>query len=100
MTQEANADENTRVTRVIDFRIPLPYLLTGVGGLGWALISMWFALNQLVKTVDELQHAVKLGNVSVVAVAGELSLIKFRLNNVEDAVKRVAEKQEAKAALK
>ena len=100
MTQESNETANEKVTRVIDFRIPLPWLLTGLAGLGWGLISMWFSLNQLVKTVDDLQNTVKSGNVSIVAVAGELALLKFRLNNVEDAVKRVAEKQEAKVGLK
>lgn len=77
-----------RVTRVIDFRIPLPYLITGLAAVSWALISMWFAVGQLVKTVEELQITVKSGNSSVVAVAGELALQKFRLTNVEDAVKR------------
>lgn len=83
-----------RITRVIDFRIPLPYLLSGVAMIGWALISMWFSVSQLVKTVDELQITVKSGNGSVVAVAGELALLKFRLTNTEDAVKRVSEKQD------
>lgn len=100
MTPEFNADENAKVTRVIDFRIPLPWLLTGVAGVSWGLISMWFSVNQLVRTVDDLQITVKSGNTSVVAVAGELALLKFRLSNAEDAVKRVTEKQDAKGVLK
>lgn len=59
--------------------------------MGWVLISMWFSVGQLVKTVDELQITVKSGNNSVVAVAGELALLKFRLTNVEDSVKRTSE---------
>lgn len=92
--QEPNNEPPERITRVIDFRIPLPYLLTGVATIGWALISMWFSVSQLVKTVDDLQITVKSGNGSVVAVAGELALLKFRLTNTEDAVKRVSEKQD------
>lgn len=93
-------EQDERVTRVIDFRIPLPWLLTGVAGISWGLISMWFSVNQLVKTVDDLQITVKGGNTSVVAVAGELALLKFRLSNAEDAVKRVAEKQDMKSLAK
>lgn len=80
-----------RISRVVDFKIPLIYLISGVISLGWVLISMWFSVGQLVKTVDELQITVKSGNSSVVAVAGELALLKFRLTNVEDSVKRTSE---------
>lgn len=100
MTQEATEDSNQRVTRVIDFRIPLPWLLSGIGVIGWALISTYFSVAQLVKTVDELQITVKSGNGSVVAVAGELALLKFRLTNAEDSVKRIADKQDSKVGLK
>jgi hypothetical protein len=80
-----------RISRVVDFKIPLIYLISGVISLGWVLISMWFSVGQLVKTVDDLQITVKSGNSSVVAVAGELALLKFRLQNVEDTVKRTSE---------
>lgn len=94
MNQEFNSEPNAKVTRVIDFRIPLPWLLTGVAGISWGLISMWFSVNQLVKTVDDLQVTVKSGNTSVAAVAGEVSMLKFRLSILEDEVKR----QEAKVS--
>lgn len=80
-----------RITRVIDFRIPLPWLLTGVAGISWALVSMWFSVAQLVSTVNDLQITVKSGNTSVVAVSGELALLKFRLTNVEDSIRRVTD---------
>lgn len=83
--------ERERVSRVIDFRIPLPWLLSGVAAITWGLISMWFSVNQLVKTVDDLQITVKSGNTSVVAVAGELALLKFRLTNAEDEQKKISE---------
>lgn len=77
-----------RVTRVIDFKIPLHWLLGVCGIIGWAIVSMYFSVAQLVRTVDDLQITVKSGNTSVVAVAGELSLLKFRTTNTEDATKR------------
>ena len=89
--QREEQESPERVTRVIDFKIPLPWLLGVAGVVGWALISMYFSVGQLVKTVDELQITVKSGNSSVVAVVGELALQKFRLQNVEDATKRNAD---------
>lgn len=80
-----------RISRVVDFKIPLTYLIGGVISLAWVLVSMWFSVGQLVKNVDDLQITVKSGNSSVVAVAGELALLKFRLQNVEDSVKRTSE---------
>ena len=85
---EPEPENEPRTTRVIDLRIPLPWLLGVAGVIGWALISMYFSVGQLVKTVDELQITVKSGNTSVVAVAGELALLKFRLTNAEEAIKR------------
>lgn len=91
MTSKDPQEPQDAMSRVVDFRIPLPWLLSGVAGITWALISMWFSVNQLVKTVDELQITVKSGNTSVVAVAGELALLKFRLTNTEEEQKRVIE---------
>lgn len=71
------------LTRMIDFRIPLPWLLGGFSAIGWALVSMWFSLNQLVRDVAEMQATVKAGNTQAVAVAGELALLKFRVDKLE-----------------
>lgn len=75
--------QEAKVTRVIDFRIPLPWLL-GVGmAVGWALVSMYFSVNQLVRDVADLQITVKAGNGQAITVAGELALLRFRVENLE-----------------
>ncbi len=79
-TQDPNAG---RITRVIDFRIPLPWLLGIASGIGWALVSMWFMVNQLVRDVSDLQITVKAGNSQAVTVAGEMALLRFRVENLE-----------------
>lgn len=81
-----------RISRVVDFRIPLIWLIGGVITVSYGLISMYFSVNLLVKTVGDLQIEVKSGNTSVVAVAGELALLKFRLSNAEDSIKRFGDK--------
>lgn len=80
-----------RITRVVEFKIRLEWLLGICAGIGWALISMYFSVNVLVKSVGDLQIDVKAGNNSVVAVAGELALLKYRLSNVEANIERVTD---------
>jgi hypothetical protein len=98
MSDDVSKDDLAKATRVIDLKIPLPWLLGVAGVIGWALISMYFSVGQLVRTVDELQITVKSGNTSVTAVAGELALLKFRLTNAEDAIKRNTDKFDAKGS--
>ena len=76
-------DQPLKVTRVIDFRIPLPWLLSGLIVVGWALVSMWFSLNQLVRDVGDLQITVKAGNGQAVTIAGEIALLRYRVENLE-----------------
>lgn len=73
-----------RITRIVDFRIPLPYLLTGVGIVLWSQIGQYFAMQQLQRDVQELQITVKAGNSQSITLAGELALVKFRLENLEN----------------
>lgn len=89
MSEPINEERGERITRVIDFRIPLPWLLGVVVTVGWALVSMYFSVNALVKTVTDLQIDVKAGNNSVVAVVGEMALIKYRLTDLESRVGRI-----------
>jgi hypothetical protein len=80
---DQNHDTSARFPRVIDFRIPLPWLLGICGFVCWAIISMWFALNQLVRDVSDLQITVKTGNSQAQTVAGEIALLRFRIENLE-----------------
>lgn len=80
-----------RITRVIDMRIPLHWLIGICAVVCWAFITMYFSVNALIKTVGDLQIDVKAGNNSVVAVAGELALLKYRLTNTESNVDRLTD---------
>lgn len=72
-----------KVTRVIDFRIPLPWLLSGLAMVAFTMISMYFSVNQLVRDVADLQITVKAGNSQATTVAGDIALLRFRIENLE-----------------
>ena len=77
------------VTRVIDFRIPLPYLISGFCALAFTLVSMYFSMNQLLRDVGDLQITVKAGNTQSVTLAGEQALLRFRLENLEGEIRQI-----------
>jgi len=83
-----------RVTRVIDFRIPLPWLLSGAGVMLWGLISMYFAIQQLTRDVADLQITIKSGNSQSITLAGQVALLQFRIDNIEKDVARAAGAQQ------
>jgi hypothetical protein len=91
-----NDREAPGITRLIDFKIPLHWLLVTMAGLAWALISMWFSLNQLVGLVSDLQVDVKSGNGSTNVISSELALIKFRTSSNETEILLLKKKLEIK----
>lgn len=88
------------ITRLIDFKIPLHWLLVTITGLGWALVSMWFSLNQLVASVTELQVDVKAGNGSTTLILSKIALLEFRVGTLEAESARKAAKKEASEGAK
>ena len=81
--------QEVKLARVIDFKIPLPWLLGGVTAISWAVISMYFAVQTLVTSMADLQITVKSGIVSSSVLAGEVSLLKFRITNIEAEQQRI-----------
>jgi hypothetical protein len=86
--------QEVRLSRVIDFKIPLPYLIGGIVFVSWAVISMYFAVQTLITSVADLQITVKSGNVSSTVLAGEVALLKFRIANIEAEQQRINEVQQ------
>lgn len=86
--QETETQE--RATRIVDFKIPLPWLLSGLIACLWSLISMWFGIQQLVGTVNDLQITVKSGNTSVSVLSSQLELVKFRTGALEADLQRLS----------
>jgi len=75
--------EAAALMRMIDFRIPLPWLLTGfVAGVS-ILVAMYFQLQNVSEKLVSLQIEVKAGNSSYAALASEVALLKFRVEGLE-----------------
>jgi hypothetical protein len=78
-----------KLTRAVDLKIPLVYLITVGSSLAWVLISMWFTLNQLVILVADLQITVKAGSNNYSSLASEQALMNYRIQNVEAQLKDI-----------
>lgn len=83
-TETNNPQQLEKASRVIDLRIPLPWLITGLVSICFTLISMWFNTNQLLKDVADLQITMKTGNSQTTTLAGEVALLRFRIENIEN----------------
>ena len=83
-TEANNPQQSDRISRVIDLRIPLPWLITGLVSVCFTLVSMWFNTTQLLKDVADIQITMKAGNSQTTTLAGEIALLRFRIENIEN----------------
>lgn len=82
--------EAIALMRMVDFRIPLPWLLGGfIFGIA-LLIGMYYKVQQMGESLQELQVTVKAGNLQAATVAGELALLKYRVEALESANRQAA----------
>lgn len=69
--------------RMVDFKIPLHWLLSGFGVAVLLLASMYYQLQEMSRGMAELQITVRAGNNQSVTLAGEIALLKFRVEHLE-----------------
>jgi hypothetical protein len=72
-----------RVTRIIDMKLPLTWLLGVAFAFAAAFASMYFKLGQLGEDMTDLKITVKAGNGQAATIQGELAILKFRIENLE-----------------
>lgn len=75
--------EAAALMRMVDFRIPLPWLLGGFAVALWAAVNMYFQLQRVTESLVLVQIEVKSGNTSVSTLAGEVALLKYRVEGIE-----------------
>lgn len=67
----------------VDFTITLPWLLGATGVLLWGLISMYFQLMDVSKSLEQLKQDVRSSNQTTIQLAKDQAVIAFRLDKLE-----------------
>jgi hypothetical protein len=83
MSQDTQPTDLPRITRVIDMKLPLNWLLTVAFSLALLIGGMYFQLRQLSEDMVDLKIAVKTGNGSQATIQGELAILRFRVETIE-----------------
>lgn len=80
---EAEMKTAAGLSRMVDMRIPLWGILSGMGALALVLVNMWFSVQQLTAAMADVQLTLKAGNAQANGNAIEIATIKLRLENAE-----------------
>lgn len=83
MAQDTQPGDLPRLSKVIDLRLPLNWLLTVAFSLALLIGGMYFQLGQLREDMTDLKISVKSGNTQAATVQGQLEILKFRVENLE-----------------
>lgn len=83
MADDTQPGDLPRLSRVIDLKLPLTWLLTVSASLALLIGGMYFQLKKLSEDMVDLKIAVKAGNGSQATIQGELAILKFRIENLE-----------------
>lgn len=86
--QDSRAESGaTRITRVIDFRLPLAWVLSSLGGLALLIAVMYFQGNRVQEEVRELKIEVKTWNNQASTITAEQALLRFRMETAESDIR-------------
>ena len=83
MAQDTQPGELPRLSKVIDLKLPLNWLLTVAFSLALLIGGMYFQLRQLSEDMTDLKITVKAGNGQSATIQGEIAILKVRLENLE-----------------
>ena len=86
---DPRGDIGMSLMRMVDFKIPLIWLLGGFIVALTAVISMYYQLQEVSKTMNTLVQTVNASNNANIVRDGDVALMKFRLNSVEQEVDRL-----------
>jgi len=75
--------ELSRLSRVIEMKLPLTWLLGVAFMVAAAFVSMYFQLGRLSEDMTELKISVKSGNSQAATIQGEIAILKFRIETLE-----------------
>lgn len=88
MNRDTQPGDLPRITRVIDMKIPLTWLMGAAFSFACVFAGMYFQLRQLGEDMTDLKITVKAGNGTAATIQGELAILKFRIENLESEKRR------------
>lgn len=77
-------DRRKPVSKLIDTRMPLVWLLSTGFSFAVLLFGIYFNVQRLSEDVAELKASTKAGNTQATTLAGEVAIIKWRMDNLEN----------------
>lgn len=90
---QMDTDLPRRPQKVIDMKLPLPWLIGTAATIIGAFALLYSNVDRLVRDVNELQATVRAGNLQSSATAGEIALLKYRVESLESERRRATEIQ-------
>ena len=83
MAHDTQPGELPRLSKIVEMKLPLTWLLGVAFMIAAAFVSMYFQLGKLSEDVTDLKITVKAGNGQSATIQGEIAILKFRLENLE-----------------
>ena len=87
MEEDKSIKTARSLASMVDFKLPLVYVISGTVVIGWTIVSMYFTMNQLARDMNEVQATLKAGNAQSAAIAGDIALLRYRVDNIEASIK-------------
>ena len=69
--------------RMVDFRIPLPWLLGGFVMAAGLLIGMYYQLQAVSEQLRDVQVTLKASNQALIQLTADQALLKYRVEKLE-----------------
>lgn len=85
MPPDTQPGDLPRISRIIDLKLPLTWLLGVAGLVAAAFVSTYYQVGQMREDVQELKATVKSGNAQQGAVQSEIAILRYRVEQVEKA---------------
>jgi hypothetical protein len=83
MERDTQPGDLPRLSKIIDMKLPLTWLLGVAFMIAASFVTMYFQIGQLREDMSDLKITVKAGNNQASTVQGELAILKFRIENLE-----------------
>ncbi len=90
MSQDTQPGELSRTRTVVEWKLPLPWILGVIGMFAGAAIGLYYQVGALTENSKEmkdqlkaLQIAVNSGNSQSMTLAGEIAILRFRVETLE-----------------